>query len=598
MAIKMIEGSARLFREIFQETSSGDFGIQVKDGPLFRCHSKILTASGGFCGKVRQFGVLQNRSADHDLIPAPKDYFKHMGYHRLLEDLQAIQFSQPLERSALNGKSLASQLNKRDDPLKPGYSTAHFIGGTVGTNKRADPFFLAERYEIECDCELMAELLRYIYCGHMAFFDEQPENDKENEIVTQKMLSITYDAEKYSVDALYEQLLQWFGKRSFYVIGEQNFADAFYHLQHFEHRATEEHSRRVLIETVTGDMLSTREQFRAVTRDPRWCSLPVSFVENTLSYDGMPISSEIEVLSLIERWNATADKSKQDIVRLLRCFRPSEETRAALKNWLSLMGWVNENDDVVDIPGLEGLRDVVSGKATRGKKPRNNLRGSDLDEILALDGKDKDNKPDDELEATFFHYRGGRTLAQGSSFHLGPSEKLMQADCLRDAGLSRLRVALSEPSNLLWNPAHEVFVGLSYGEGKYFGFLCSATAFSGIFSVRALASAAPAPSSPVHLTGSGNKVEFDLGLEVQLHRVDLVVTCKLSAIFKNESLTCETFQVSYDTLVNGAGLRYQVVATGLEKDKVLINLAWVSGGGPSHDKEIDYGPVGFVEGQY
>ena len=25
----------------------------------------------------------------------------------------------------------------------PGFSTAHFIGGTVGTNKRADPFFLA-----------------------------------------------------------------------------------------------------------------------------------------------------------------------------------------------------------------------------------------------------------------------------------------------------------------------------------------------------------------------------------------------------------------------------------------------------------------------
>ena len=33
------------------------------------------------------------------------------------------------------------------------------------------------------------------------------------------------------------------------------------------------------------------------------------------------------------------------------------------------------------------------------------------------------------------------------------------------------------------------------------------------------------------------QMEFDLGLEIQLHRVDLVVTCELSCIFKNEYLT-------------------------------------------------------------
>lgn len=139
--LAQIHGSARLFREIFQETSSGDFGIHIKDGPLFRCHTRILDTSGGFCGKVRQFGKLMSRNADHDEIPAAKDYFKAQGYTRLLNDLRSIQFSQPMERSALNG-SLASKLGgKREDPLKPGFSTAHFIGGTVGTNKRADPFF-------------------------------------------------------------------------------------------------------------------------------------------------------------------------------------------------------------------------------------------------------------------------------------------------------------------------------------------------------------------------------------------------------------------------------------------------------------------------
>jgi len=601
--IHALEGSARLFREIFQETSSGDFGIQVKDGPLFRCHTRILTREGGFCGKVRQFGKLCQRSADHDLIPAPKDYFKMNGYQRLLEDLQAIQFSQPVERSALSGGgSLSDKLNKKEDPMKPGFSTAHFIGGTTGTVKRADPFFLAERYELDCDCELMAELLRFIYCGKMSFFDLEPDSDKANEVLTQKMLAICYDAEKFSVDALYEQLLNWFGRRAFFVVGEPNFADTFYHLQHFEHRATEEHSRNVLIKTVTGDMLSRREQFRAVTRDPRWCFLPVTFIENILRYDGMPIGSETEVLNLIARWNATADKPKKEIVQLLRCFRPSDETRQSLRNWLSLMGWVDDKGNVAEIPGLEGLKDIVNGKASKGKKPRNNLKGAELEEAhkIAAADQQKDASPDEENEATFYHYKGDMVLAQGCSFSLGPRERLLQADVLRDPGLSRLRVALSEPGNLLWNPEHEVFVGLSYGEGRYFGFLCSATAFSGIFCVRALASAAPAPSAPVHLTGSGNKVEFDLGLEVQLHRVDLVVTCKLSAIFKNESLTQETFQISYDTLVNGDGLRYQVVSTGLErKEQVLVNVAWVSGGGgPTQDKEVDYGPIGFVEGEY
>lgn len=93
-------------------------------------------------------------------------------------------------------------------------------------------------------------------------------------------------------------------------------------------------------------------------------------------------------------------------------------------------------------------------------------------------------------------------------------------------------------------------------------------------------------------------MEFDLGLEIQLHRVDLVVTCELSCIFKNEYLTKERFQISHDTLVNGPGLRYQLVGTGLEKSRVLVNLAWVSGGGPSNDKHVDYGPIGFVEGEY
>ncbi len=42
---------------------------------------------------------------------------------------------------------------------------------------------------------------------------------------------------------------------------------------------------------------------------------------------------------------------------------------------------------------------------------------------------------------------------------------------------------------------------------------------------------------PIPALHSASQMEFDLGLEIQLHRVDLVVTCELSCIFKNEYLT-------------------------------------------------------------
>lgn len=301
-----------LYREIFQETSSGDFGIQVAHGgPLFRCHTSVLSRTGGFIGKVRQFGKGLSRSVDQNHLCSTKAYFKARGYDRLLDDLSCVAFSQPLKQSTLQDSVcvMKSQAH-REDPLKPGYTTAHFVGGETGAVKRFNPFFLAERYEVDCDCERMAELLRFCYQGEMSFFQDKPVTDQDRKALTNKMLAITFDAEKYSVDALYDRLLNWFGLECFIQVGERNFCDAFYHLQHFEAQCTEEYSRQALVSTVTGQMLATRPEFRAVTRDPRWSSLPVDFVEGTLSYDGMPIGSETEVLNLIERWNVNADKKR------------------------------------------------------------------------------------------------------------------------------------------------------------------------------------------------------------------------------------------------------------------------------------------------
>mmetsp|Transcript_11556 Transcript_11556/g.24317 ORF Transcript_11556/g.24317 Transcript_11556/m.24317 type:complete len:603 (-) Transcript_11556:70-1878(-) len=589
------DGAFKLYREIFQETSSGDFGVQVKNGPLFRCHTSILTRSGGgFIGKVRQFGKSMSRFVDS--VVGTKEYFKEHKYYRLMEDLTSIQFSQPIEQSALAGGGPLS--SKREDPFRPGFTTQHFIGGKTTAVYRVDPFFLAERYEVDCDCERMAELLRFIYQDACSFFEMRPESQTEKSDLTQKMLHLTMDSEFYSVDALFEKLLSWFGQSCFRIAGEKNFTEAFYHLQHFELQCTEEHSRKFLVSVVTGDMLASRDQFRAVTQDPRWGSLPVEFIEDTLKYDGMPISNETEVLTLIERWNANTDKRKEDIVRLLCCFRPDEETRHTLISWLTNMGWIQPGGDAVDVAELRGVRKILDGSASAGKPPRRNLRGAEAeeaDQILALEQGIDYKPPSEEQEATFVHYKGSVAVAQGCAFSIGSQQRLVQVDNITTSGIQRLRVVLSNPRRTLWDPEHEVFLGLSYGEGKYFGFLCSATAFSGIFSAKALASAAPAPNQPVHLTGSGNKVEFDLALEVQLQRANRVVACKLGVIFANTTLTEELFQISYDTLVNGPGLRFQVVGTGMGDEEVDVHLAWVGGGGKDDVQEVGAGPFEYSD---
>lgn len=587
------DGSKLLFSEIFHETSTGDFGIQVKKGPLLRCHSDVLKTSGGFIGKVRQFGTPLPRNVDpNDRGPSPIPFFRMMGYDRLLEEAAGVKFAQPIDKSCLFHCELIDG-ERPEDPLRPGYTTAHFIGGTQGVVKRADPFFLAERYEIDCDCERVTELLRFVYQGRMYFFEEEPTTEKHKEVLTKKMLHICFDAERYSVDLLYTKMLEWFAHQAFKVVGDRHFTEAFYHLQHFEFRVTEEHSREALLETVTGEMLAKRDQFVAVTRDPRWGSLPVDFLMRALSSDGLAVNNEAEVLNLIERWNAKADKTPEEIIKLLTCFRPDEQSRKVLIDWLTNLGWLDAHGNTANVKGLDVLKKILDGTTSKGKKSRvRNEMDYETQQKLAMGQKVDWEEPKDSERNVFHLYKGHHVVHTGTSFMVGAGHRVLQDEALRSPGVVRLRVTLSSPSRLLWNPLHEVFVGLSYGEGRYFGFLCSATAYSGIFSVRALASVSPAPSAPAHFTGSGNKMEFDMGLEVQYQRVNLVVTCKLSIIYKNETITEELFQISHHTLTTGPGLRFQAVATGLGHDHIDVQLGWVGGGGAddAQDEEEEVVP--------
>jgi hypothetical protein len=606
--------SYEAYFDIFQETSSGDFGIQpvpaigVDKAPMFRCHTYVLQMTPGFIGKVRQKGKMLQRIVDNTELCPAKDYFKQMAYTGLMDSVEFASFARPLEDSCLTG-AVSGFLKDHEDPMRPGFTTARMLSGTYGAVRRRDPYLLSERYEVSCDCEVLAEILRFCYQGHSAFLSVVPTTDVERQILKDKMLKLCFTAELFSVDELFEQVLEWFGKKCFSICGEKNFADAFFHLQHFESQCTEEHSRLRLRETISGDMLARRSQFRTITRDHRWQSLPVEFVEDTLKYDGMPIASEMEVLNLIERWNADAQKPKEMLMRLLKCFRPDVETRELLLNWLTGQGWLDPSGQpTLFSKELEAVLKMLDPKHIHKTKPRHNLHGAELKEAaaqaekdaardaqqaandvhgaagaVAIPGKKKPPPPPEEGEACFVHYRGMEPVSKGFVFSLGSQQRLVQTQPIRRPGIQRLRVVLCKPDRELWDPEHEVFVGISYGPGKYFGYLCSATAFSGIFSVRALASAAPAPNAPVHLTGSGNKVEFDCAIEVQLTRVNMVVTCKLSIISRNETLTEELFQVSNHTLKEGDGLRYQVVATGVEDQEVDVQLGWVSGGDNSKD---------------
>lgn len=581
------DASVNVYKEIFHETSSGDFGIEVKDGPIFRCHTDILMRTPGFLTKVRDFGRLMHRTVPDDGRGTAQDYFRAHNLRKLFDDATFTNFGLPFQQSAMQRSSVSVP---KVDMLQPGYSTRTLLSGETGAVQRRDQFFLAERYELDIDCERLCELLRFMYQGEMSYFSRTPNSDAQRDELTKKMLEITYDAEKYSVDKLFTQLLDWFGNKCYDIVGETNFANAFYHLQHFEFRCTELHTRAALVETVTGVMLATRDKFRAVTLDPRWMFLPVEFVHNTLSYDGMPIGSEVEVLTLIERWNANVDKSKGDIIKLLCCFRPDDETRDTLEAWMRAMGWMSSDGQVVDLPGIAPLIKILRGTDRNKKKPRKNIK---------LDAYNEDDFSDEAVrrrqqvaEALFLQYAGNTPLKKGTSFDLGAGERLVQASAIHTFGIQRLRVVLSnqDDSTNLWNPEHEVFVGVSYGEKKYFGYLCSATAFAGIFSLRALAGTAPCPNAPVHITGSGNKVEFDVALEVQLLRVNLVITCKLSVLFKGDKVTEELFQVSNEALAEDAGLRFQVVGTGLAHDRVNVTLNILGLGKESADEmapEVD-----------
>merc|ERR1719247_89803 len=161
--------------------------------------------------------------------------------------------------------------------------------------------------------EDVVEIIRFIYTGHI-------------EIKDANVGSLLTLADKYCIDEVLELCLKYLQNSfdtdaffSFYNIATLNSA--------FQER---------LKEQLMG-ALKQRRNLCSVTEDERWRDLPVEYVEEILSMDDLPISSETEVLTLISHWGSGGSKEPSDITRLMACFRRCESLQTPISEIESMM---------------------------------------------------------------------------------------------------------------------------------------------------------------------------------------------------------------------------------------------------------------------
>ncbi len=83
----------------------------------------------------------------------------------------------------------------------------------------------------------------------------------------------------------------------------------------------EEPTFRKLLLDVLLELMSDRYTLQLVTKDSRWTSLEVGLLRKIFDQDNLAIVNEIELLSLLERWNANRDKNVSDVGYAVGAFR-------------------------------------------------------------------------------------------------------------------------------------------------------------------------------------------------------------------------------------------------------------------------------------
>jgi hypothetical protein len=457
----------------------------------------------------------------------------------------------------------------------------------MGALGRRDPYVLAERYELpqNLDYEHLVELLRFVYCDYL-YYERLPiSSDSEKKDKVRLMRDMLLLADRFSVDTLYDRCIEFFKRRCFQECGVLPFTDLYFQLEHYMGTITEPLFLKRLKQALV-EMTFNPVQLRAVARDSRWCSLSCDLLYDILDADGLAVTQESEVVGLIERWNAHADKTKDDIARLMTTCR--------------------ENPDAPGVPGgvAGGLRkSMMNGSNFRKsmapvntKPPRRNLFVEDTKSPADLSPAEspknagvqetQSSKSDsastgEVAEQTFTQVDGNSAIGTGFTFYLGQGESILQTNAFRKAGSYRLRASFKQPEMENWPKEQEVFLGANFGVTKYFGYLISATEFVGIYRVTVVSGASGTLTEPIFITGNSSRVELDCELNIRVPKVNGIVQCNFVLYFNNINVGSDAFQLTQETMTDGPGLRYMVTSTGLDKtdqQTVFVQLSWLRGG--------------------
>ncbi|CAD7941740.1 unnamed protein product [Amoebophrya sp. A120] len=543
-------------------------------------------------------GTLQVRNlkslpiyVEKDPVPV-REWMTKRKMNRLKADLEFTSFSD--DRST----------EPQHVPYEMGYSTAHPLFGKMGALQRRDPLRLAERYEMVEHGERVVEILRYVYLGRIDYLWMEPQGAEAKKTLMENMLAMLFCAAKFAMDDLFYVLIKWFPLKCQVVCGDDNFTESFYKIEYYLRNAVQEPLFQKDMLHALLQMGSSRNYLMLISWDQRWNSLESSFLSTFLDQDDLAIVNEGELLLIIERWNANRDKSTHDVLQVCQCYRQTSQNIDALVQFLLATSIVKEETGVKvgDATSREQRALKLVFKVLKpNNKPVRHYRTSkkeqkQLDQRMTakevkkkqeeLKKQQEQQQQDDEDLDQFLLVRKedeehSWVMKKALAFSLKPFDSLLQKRTIQWPGNYRMRIAFTQKLQHLWERHHEVYIGILYGQNKFFGYLCGVSPFLGVYEIRNVSGVCQRPEQAAFLTGSGNKLELDFDVTIGMPLVNKLHTtqCQICAA-QNTVIACDDVQWTAETLAQG--VRFQIIPIGLEiGDEVDCRITWVANGSTS-----------------
>jgi BTB And C-terminal Kelch len=501
-----------LFIETLQDTSPGDIGLKCgADGPIFRVHSAALATTGGIISKLR---------CNYKSLPLDVKFPSHFDYYTnlLLDSNSAKSAHSKFVYKELKASHLPGQAHLNDS--------------------------LKEIYALPFPYEYLYELVRFIYKRKISYTGNTVgQMDVERKETARAMKELFMMSDKLSVDPLFEYCMSWFETASYNECGATAFADIFYTMEHYSVSMQEAMYKDKVRQTMV-NLGHIRPQLKAIYRDIRWPSISDSLLFQILSHDDLAVAQETDVINLIEKWNAQADKTKDAVARVRSCLRT--------------FGNLRNNHD---------LKSDETSQADVG--PLHTSGGGSS-------GRNKEDEEDEKEEQVFVLLSNNGPVSTGSSINMKRGQNIAQQSAFRLPGVYKARVAMKQLDRENWPEDQRIFIGANYGKANFLGFLLKKTEFLGIYNVGVVSKDGADLEKQVHITGSGNRVELDFEMEIKMPRVDGVVVVNCGLYFNNNSVCSDSVYVQEDVLSHGPGLRLMITGNGLkELDNVSTQITWL-----------------------